>query len=267
MPGDQLPLTLARNEARGAAAGLAGPVLGGALLAVARPLPFLGNALSHLVSFTAVACVRAPMPSALEPRTSVGVRAIVDGLRWIWRERFLRVTLLLISGNNLVSNAVFVLAIVVSGRRGDSAAATGLLASLAGVGTLAGALVAPRLVRLLSMRTILIANRCAWLALVPLFAFVHDTYAMGAIFAVMFVLGPTGTAAVVSRQLTLTPDELQGRVSSARGLLAGLAGPIGLGLAGVSVDHLGVPLTVAALTGWLLLMTCVAACSRAIREA
>jgi MFS family permease len=267
VPGEQLPLALARNEARGAAAGLAGPVLGGALLALARPLPFLGNALSYLVSFAAIACVRTPMPSALESRTTAGVRAILDGLRWIWRERFLRVTLLLISGNNLVSNAVFVLAIVVSGRRGDSAAATGLLASLAGVGTLAGALVAPRLVRLLSIRTILIANRCAWLALVPLFAFVHDTYAMGAIFAVMFMLGPTGSAAVVSRQLTLTPDELQGRVSSARGLLAGLAGPIGIGLTGVSVDHLGVPLTVAALAGWLLLMTCVAAFSRSIREA
>jgi hypothetical protein len=56
-------------------------------------------------------------------------------------------------------------------------------------------------------------------------------------------------------------------VSSARGLLAGLAGPIGLGLTGVSLDQLGVPLTVAALAGWMLLMTCVAAFSRAIREA
>jgi predicted MFS family arabinose efflux permease len=159
-----------------------------------------------------------------------------------------------------------VLAIVVSGQRGDSAAATGLLVSLAGVGTLAGALVAPRLVRRLSIRAILIANRCAWLALVPLFAFVHDTYAMGGLFAVMFLLGPTGNAAVVSRQLTLTPDELQGRVSSARGLLAGLAGPVGLGLTGVGVDHLGAPLTVAVLTGWLSLMLCVAAGSRAVRD-
>ncbi|GAB3413067.1 MFS transporter [Flindersiella endophytica] len=264
--GEQLPLALARNEARGAAAGLAGPVLGGALLALARPLPFLANALSHLVSFSAVAGIRTPMPSALEPRAPIGVRTIVDGLRWIWRERFLRVTLLLISGNNLVSNAVFVLAIVVSSRRGDSAAATGLLVSMAGVGTLAGALVAPWLVRRLSIRTILIANRGAWLALVPLFAFVHETYAMGAIFAVMFLLGPTGNAAVVSRQLTLTPDELQGRVSSARGLLAGLAGPIGAGLAGVSVDRFGLPATVAALCGWLLVMLCVAGGSRAVRD-
>lgn len=266
---EQLPLALARNEARGAAAGLAGPALGGALLALARPLPFLANAVSFLVSFGSIALIRTPMPSAYEVRESrahTGFSAILDGLRWIWRERFLRVTLLLISGNNLVSNAAFVLAVVVSGQRGDSAAATGLLASLAGLGTLAGALVAPRLVARLSMRTILVANRCVWLALVPLLAFVHNTYAMGAIFAVMFLLGPTGNAAVVSRQLTLTPDELQGRVSSARGLFAGLAGPIGIAAMGVSIDYLGVTASVVGLAGWLAVMVAIAATSRAIRE-
>jgi MFS family permease len=263
---EQLSLALARNEARGAASGLAGPALGGALLALARPLPFLANAVSFLVSFGSIALIRSPMPSALETRAHVGISAILDGLRWIWRERFLRVTLLLISGNNLVSNAVFVLAVVVSGQRGDSAAATGLLASLAGVGSLAGALVAPRLVGRLSIRAILIVNRCVWLALVPLFAFVHNTYAMGAIFAVMFLLGPAGNAAVVSRQLTLTPDELHGRVSSARGFFAGLAGPLGIAAIGVSIEWFGVAASVLGLAGWLLAMTLVAATSRAIRQ-
>jgi len=79
----------------------------------------------------------------------------------------MRVTLLLISGNNLVSNAVILLAIVVSRQHGASASATGLLLTFASVGSLAGALAAPRLVNRLPIRTILLANRCLWAALIP----------------------------------------------------------------------------------------------------
>ncbi|MGH3491451.1 MAG: MFS transporter, partial [Actinopolymorphaceae bacterium] len=100
---DQLPLALARSEARGAAAMLSGPPLGGLLFAVTPALPFVVNAASALVSFACIAFIRSSMPSTMGNARRAGGRDLIEGLRWIWHQPFLRVTLLLISGNNLVS--------------------------------------------------------------------------------------------------------------------------------------------------------------------
>jgi MFS family permease len=269
---DHLSLALARSEARGAAAALAGPPLGGLLFAITPALPFAANAVSSLVSFTCIAFIRTPMPSSPRNRPTanggwtVGGRDLLDGLRWIWHQPFLRVTLLLISGNNLVSNALTIIVVVVSRERGDSAATTGLLMTFAGTGTLAGALLAPRLVRRLSVRTILVVNRCLWAGLIPLFLLVDDTYVIGALFAVMFAMGPTGSTAVTMHQMAVTPADLQGRASSARGFFTTLAAPLGLGLAGFSLGHFGLTVSVLALTVWVILMAVIATCSRALRS-
>lgn len=263
---DQLPLALARNEARGAAAMLAGPPLGGLMFAFLPALPFAVNAVSSLASFVCIASLRAPMPPALtRGRSTPSYGDLLDGLSWLWRRPFFRTTLLLVSGLNLASNAVFLLAVVSSGERGDPATATGTLVMLASVGSLVGALLAPKVVARLSVRTILVANRLVWVAVIPLLVFVANPYVVGGLIAAMFVIGPTGSTALTSRQMALTPEEFQGRASSARGFMAGLAAPIGIGLAGLCLDQLGRTASILALTGWMIAMTLLAALSRAIR--
>lgn len=263
--GERLPLALARNEARGAAAMLAGPPLGGLLFGVAPWLPFVFDSVTYLVSFGCVALIRTATPGTSTDRPALH-HALREGLRWIWSRPFLRVTLLLISGNNLVSNSLLLLAIVVSNQRGDAELSTGMLVAIASVGTLLGALLAPRLVYRLSIRAILILNRLVWVLLLPLFLFASNAYALGGLMAVMMLLGPTGNAAVTSGQMRSTPDDLQGRVASARGFCVGLAGPIGTGLIGYGLDQVGLGVSVAALTGWMLLMTAIAVASKALRE-
>ncbi len=262
---EQLPLALARNEARGAAAMLLGPPIGGALFGIAPALSFAFDAGTYLASFLAIALIRSPMRSAIEPGRRAAGRDLVQGISWIWRHAFIRLTLLLAAGLNLVSNAILVLAIVISNQRGDSSATTGLLLTFAGIGTLVGALAAPWLVRRLSVRTILIANRLAWAVLVAGFLLVQHPLLVGGLLAVMCMLGPTGSTAVTTRQLALTPDYLQGRASSARGFLAGLAGPIGAGLIGAGYEQLGLLGCVALLCSWLLAMAVIASVSRVIK--
>jgi MFS family permease len=262
---DQLPLALARNEARGAAAMLAGPPVGGLLFGLTPLLPFVFDAASYVLSFVTIALIRAPMAAATERGGRTATRELVHGLAWMWRHAFFRVTLLLSSGLNLVSNAIIVLAIVVSEQRGDSGVTTGLLVTAAGAGTLVGALVAPSLVHRLSVRTILVANRLIWAALVPMFLVLDNTYAIGGLIALMCLIGPTGSTAVASRQMALTPEELQGRASSARGFLAGLAGPVGAGLVGASLDLAGLGVSILGLTAWLLVMAAIAFASKAVR--
>jgi MFS family permease len=264
VPAAQLPLALARIEARDAGALLIGPLIGGLLFAVAPWLPFLFNCLSYIASFACLTLIHPPAPA---PATGgqPGYRLIFSGLRWIWNQPFLRVTLLLISGNNFVSNAALILAIVIARQHGSSAAATGLLLTLASTGSLSGALLAPRLVQRLPVRTILIANRCLWAALIPQFAWVHNVYALGAILAVMLLMGPAGSTAVITSQMAITPEDMQGRASSARGFCTGLAAPAGTALIGYALVQLGLTASVLALTTSLVLMAAIASTSPSLR--
>ena len=263
----QLPLALARIEAREAAAMLLGPALGGLLFALGSALPFVANGLSYAVSFGCLAFVRTAMAPTAAAAAARGWRGMTEGLLWIWRQPFMRVTLLLISGTNLVSNSLLLVAIVICGAQGRSGAQTGLLFSFAGVGSLAGALLAPRLVSALSVRTILVVNRVLWAALIAPLSFLRDPYAIGALVGLMFLMGPTGTTAVRARQIALTPKQLQGRVSSARGLCTGLAAPLGTGAIGVVLQQLGVKTAVLALIAWLALMATIAIMSSSVKGA
>jgi MFS family permease len=300
---DQLRVALSRVHARQQAAMLAGPPLGGLLLAVAPGLPFLANCVSYLVSACCLLPIRTPMRPAVEAQApgsspaesssarsssarsspagsssarsssarsspagyrSSGYRALLAGLRWLWHVPFLRVTLLLIAGTNLASNSLILVAIVAAHQRGATAPSTGLLLTLASVGGLVGALIAPVLVRRLSIRAILVANRCLWAGLIPLLLLVHDVYAVGGLIGAMFLLGPTGSTAVTIRRMAITPDDLQGRVNSASGLCAGIAAPAGTVAIGYALAHYGLTVAVLTLAGWMAALALVAASSAGV---
>ena len=60
VPPEQLTQALTQDEVRTAAAGLGGPPLGGALLAISRGLPFVVTTLTFVVSFVTALIVRVP---------------------------------------------------------------------------------------------------------------------------------------------------------------------------------------------------------------
>jgi Na+/melibiose symporter-like transporter len=252
---EHLPLALARNEARSYAATFCGPPLGGALFAIAPALPFILNAATTVVSACCVALIRTRMPSTIKNEKTTAV----SGLGWILAHPFIRTTLFLIAGLNLVSNALFVAAVVISRHNGDPAAGTGALLTIASIGGLLGAFAAPRLLRRLSVRTILVGNRCLWAILIVPFTVVHNAYAMGALMAGMFFIGPTGGTAAVTSQMGHTPEDMQGRVAAARGFCTGLAAPIGAAFIGVSLGAIGDATSILVLAGLMALFALVAA--------
>lgn len=266
---DQLPVAIARVQARDAGAMLAGPPLGGLLFAIAPWLPFAFNSASYLVSFGCIALIRAPMRPPPNPEAS-GARhgrfgELSAGLRWLWHMPFLRVTLLLIAGTNVASNALILIAIVAARQRGDSSAATGLLLTMATTGSLIGALLAPALVKRLAIRAILMINRLVWVTLIPLLLVSHSVYVAGGLIGLMFLLGPSGSTAVTTRRMAVTPDELQGRASSATSFCAGIAAPLGTLAIAFTLGHLGLAPAVLALTGWMALLATVTIASRSLK--
>src|SRR5262249_49225793 len=90
VPQEQLATAVSRNYAAFSVALLLGPLLGGALFAVAHPLPFVVDALSFAISAISVSFMRAPFQGE-RSTASRSLRAeIGDGLDWLLRRPFVR---------------------------------------------------------------------------------------------------------------------------------------------------------------------------------
>jgi hypothetical protein len=111
--------------------------------------------------------------------------------------------------------------------------------SCAGAGSLLGAVAANWLYRITAPRTIAVAY--PWLAAgaALLLALHLPPLALGCVYGAWIFFGPTWDAVVGGRRIALTPDALQGRVSSVIALVA--AGAVALGplAGGVLVEAVG----------------------------
>jgi hypothetical protein len=238
---ESLPAAVAQNTARDAAASLAGPPLGGVLYGLQRFLPFAVDAVSYLASAVVLASIRRPFHEAREHppwtlRAHLGdIRA---GLGWLWRQPFLRISLLLVAGTNFSANAVSLVLIVVTRQRGAPAAEIGLMLSVAAGGGLLGAVAARWLHRALPPRAIVLGY--PWIAALVVLALTLDLppLGLGAVLACWYVCGPTWDAVVVGLRIRLVPDALQGRVESVSSLIAIAGAALGPLVGGLLVSHL-----------------------------
>src|SRR5436309_2020219 len=101
VPADQVSTAVAMNSARSFLADLSGTAAGGFLFAVARVVPFAVDMVTHAVAFFGLTFLRLPpRETHREPGTHLG-REMADGLRWVWRNRPVRVITLCAVGLNL----------------------------------------------------------------------------------------------------------------------------------------------------------------------
>ena len=108
---EDLPTAISQNQARHHIASLLGGPLGGVLYAVARPLPFLVDAVTFAVSLLTVSRVRTDLSPVDRPR-GTPVRELGDGLRYLLARPYFRSVAAFGAACNLVVNAVFFVAIV-----------------------------------------------------------------------------------------------------------------------------------------------------------
>jgi hypothetical protein len=265
VPVEQLPDAVAYSSARESAASLAGPPLGGLLYGLARSLPFLANALSYLVSFAALLLIRRPLQEVRAERSGTLQGEIREGLRWLWHQPFLRTSLLLVGGANFFSNAVIFSLIVVARERGASAALIGAMLGTIAAGGLLGALAAPWLRRWIGGRTIVVGFNWLGVAIIgPLVIAVHPLV-LGAVAAVFAFFGPTWNAVVDGYRMSIVPDRLQGRVSSADNLMSFSALPLAPLVAGLLLEATGGDATLLVLGALMLALAVVGTLSRSLR--
>ncbi|MBU3864196.1 MFS transporter [Streptomyces sp. 4503] len=229
---DHLPTAVAMNTARASMGQLAGTATGGFLFAVGRFVPFLLDAVTHTLSFVALLFVR--LPRRERPPGGVGPlgREALAGLRWVWRERRIRVTVACAVVLNLFFSAFYLVVIVLAESRGVPSGEVGVMAAMLGVGGVVGALVAPVLYRKLGSYGAIVAVFWALAVCAPVTALLDSGYLIGVLFALMALFPPTANTAIMTDQLLRTPDELRGRLTSTLVLACGAAGAAGPALGG-----------------------------------
>ena len=241
VPKEQLGTAASQELGRDAAADLLGAPLGGLLFSAARWIPFAADAASFLVASLGAALIRRPLgPDAAGDRASV-LADIRAGFALVRRERFLRFVVVWGSLLNVVAQGFALLFIALVRHRGGSPATVGFVSSLALIGGIAGAVIAPALLRTVRARLVLHVSAWAFVASFAAVALVPQPWQIGAVMLVAMLFMVPLNVVLEAYLVRLVPDEFSGRVSAVTrfgGQALQWSGPL---LAGLLAAVLGVP--------------------------
>ncbi len=208
----------ARLEGTRAGAQAAGPGLGGTLVGLfGAPIAILADAVSYVLSALLIGSIRHGEPAPAAERRSA-VSELREGVRYVFRQPYLRALTLTIGGSNLFTFMVIALFMVYAVRRlGLSPELIGLVFTVASLAGLVGAVVNGRVIRRFGIGpTIVVTSMLAsisWLS-VPLappsnpLPLVIAGALLGPFFGVMFNLNQ------LSLRQAITPERLMGRMNA-----------------------------------------------------
>lgn len=244
---DELPRAAAGMQVGDQASLIVGPVLGGALFQLARPVPFLVDALSYTAAALGARAIRTPLDT---PGPAQGAPSgSGPGRRGTWPDRFgaakagvvtvagspvLRLVLVWTSTAAGALTLLFYTALFRLGADGRSTAA-GLALAASGAAGLLGSLVAAPVVRRLGAARVM--TLAAWLLPLPCGSLVWADGATGwgVAFAGLSLLVPLITVVLSSAAVACTPAALQSRTASVLGSVSALAAAGAPALAAVLV--------------------------------
>ncbi len=262
---EQLPAAMAQNQARMQGADLVGQPLGGVLFAASRLLPFLVDAVTYALSFVALLLIRRPFQRVRETTGRRLWRDVGEGLRFVWRQPFLRTAVMLIAGMNFVSNGVALAMIIRAKDLGASAALIGAMFAFFGGGALIGALLAPGFQRRVPPRPAVVGITWFWTVQTAVLVLMPNAWALGIVAGIGALAGPPFNVVVGTVTYGVTPDELLGRVRSSLRIVAWGSIPFGGLTAGVLAERLGSGPALLVFSAILLMVAVLAAMAPGMR--
>ena len=264
---EQLPAAIAQNQARTQGADLVGQPLGGFLFGLARAIPFAFDAFSYAVSFLALLTIRTPMQET-RVATASNLRAeMAEGLRTVWRQAFLRVSIAIVAKQNFAWNALTLVLIVRAQELGASPALIGGMFAFFGGGAIVGAIVAPWIQQRIGPGLLLIAISWLWTVQFAATAVAPNVLLLGVLAGIGSVAGPVFNVAIASVVYRVTPDRLLGRVRSVAKAVAWGTIPAGALAAGFLTQALGAQATISVLAAILLAGALLASLAKGTRSA
>jgi MFS family permease len=256
VPRQQMPAAVTAQVGRQATVQLAGPPLGGVLFAVARAVPFVADAASYAFSTVSLLLIRRPFQQPREPDDASVRERLVEGLRYLWDQPFLRTCALLFGLANFIIPGLLLTMVVLADRRGLSGAEVGGLVAIFGACLLLGSFLSPIVRRSLPVRAVLLLELWTYLDSVAFLVWPN-------VYVLAGCLVPTGLAIASSDsvvhglRLAMTPDRLLGRAESVRSTISLLIAPLGPLAAGLLLSTTSPRVTIAfffvvgvGLAGW-----------------
>ncbi|MEV7287866.1 MFS transporter [Streptomyces sp. NPDC093252] len=266
VPAEQLATALSRNEARGRAAVLLGQPGGVLLQSAARWAPFLFSALAGLASLAALLLIRGRFQERRTAPPGSPRAELAEGLRWLWRQRFLRAALGFVAGGNLLLQILPLALYVLVEEEGRARSAVAVIVAAGGAGGIAGALGGTWWLRRITLRTVLIGGLAHWAVLIGAMVTTSHPLALGALFAGCgYLTGVFGVAAAV-QQIRTTPDALQGRVAATSQLVATGANVLGVLVGGLALDAFGATPVFGLLGAAMAVLAAAAAATPALHD-
>ncbi|HEV7710363.1 MAG TPA: MFS transporter [Asanoa sp.] len=262
----QVPAALGQNEARKRAVGMLGDPVGSLLFSLVRWTPFLMTVVAHVVSLVELLLIRKRFQAERTVGTARDVRTeIAEGIRWLWRQPFLRAAMLLIAGSNLIFAGIILTLIVIIHNSGTSPAAVGLILAAGGLGGVVGALTASWWRRLVPIRAILPGGLFVWaLAIAPL-AVLEQPVSIGVLFACCGYIGGAINVIGYVYAVQVTPDEILGRAMSVMMLLGSGANFLGALAIGFALDAWRVDQTVVVMAAGMSLLALIGLVNPAVK--
>jgi MFS family permease len=252
---------------------IAGPSVGGVLLqALTAPYAVLVDAISFRWSASWVAAikVRPPRPER-KPDRHLG-REIMEGLRFVLKNRLLRDIAMCTGSFNLLNNVTLAVYFILLARNLHlSAGIIGLFTSAAAVGGLLGSLVASRLARRFGQGPTILLSTLVQVPAGFVIPFVHRGWTLGLLAAAQLVVWGCGVIyniTQVSFRQGLCPPNLLGRMNATMRFLVWGTLPLGAFLGGVLGSTIGIrnTLLAAAIAGFVPVLPIVFSPLRKLRE-
>ncbi len=227
---------------------VAGP-LSGALFAVAAAIPFLVNAGTYAASAILIGLVagtyRASDQAAGDShgqKARTSVRAdLIEGLRWLSKQRLLRTMAVLIGLLNVtLTGALALLVLLARERLGVGSVGYGLLFTCSAAGGILGSMLGDKLIERITATWTIRIGLLIEATLYLVLATSRSPYLVGAMFFVFGIHGGLWTIAASSLRQRLTPPELLGRVGASNLFIAAGGNCIGALLAGTIAGQFGI---------------------------
>lgn len=234
---EQLEQAWAATEARGYAASLAGPAVGGFLFGLASAIPFLGDAVSYLISLGTVAGIRGRFRTERSSERKGLLREAAEGIHLVWQHPLLRAVVIQAPLVNFAFSGVIFTITLALRRHGTAAGVIGLVQAGIAVGGLAGALIAPRLQRRLRLSALVIGLTTIGTALFAVAALLLPLALVALPVAATLLLAPTANAALFAAMLRAAPEDMRGRVNNTVILAATALAALAPLTAGLLVQH------------------------------
>ena len=195
---------------------LIGPILGGLLFAVGSALPLALDASSFAISAALIALLPVTRSPASRPARHNLRHQIAEGLVWLWRDPTLRGMAIVSTVLGTISGALLAMLVVYAHQQlRISSAGYGLLLAAFAIGSITGAIAAPRIIKARPLAEILFFIVLLTAGIFAGLAATSQPVIAAVLLAMLGIAVSTWNVASVTTRQRIVPKHLLGRVSSA----------------------------------------------------